>query len=198
MRILIVEDDVETADFIATGLRSRGHEPSLAASGREGFAAATAQTFDVIILDRMLPGLDGLSACRPPSRRTDFDPGPLPDKSVRGGRSCRGARRRRRRLSRQAFRVRGTRRAPSRARAPADPGVLADRSLGRRPRSRSRSAHGPPRRRDNRTPAARIPSARSPDAWRRAARYAQDAPRSRFGDFTSIRARTSSKPISAA
>ena len=61
MRTLIIEDDAETAAFIAAGLRSRGHEPMLAADGREGFEIAAHETFDVIILDRMLPGLDGLS-----------------------------------------------------------------------------------------------------------------------------------------
>jgi two-component system OmpR family response regulator len=61
MKVLIVEDDLETADFILAGLRSRGHEPRLATTGREGFESAVAGTFDVIILDRMLPELDGLS-----------------------------------------------------------------------------------------------------------------------------------------
>jgi CheY-like chemotaxis protein len=61
MKTLIIEDDAETAAFIAAGLRSRGYEPTLAANGREGFEIAAHETFDVIILDRMLPGLDGLS-----------------------------------------------------------------------------------------------------------------------------------------
>ena len=61
MKTLIIEDDAETATFIAAGLQSRGHEPRLAADGREGFELAAQETFDVIILDRMLPGLDGLS-----------------------------------------------------------------------------------------------------------------------------------------
>ena len=59
MKTLIIEDDAETAAFIAAGLRSRGHEPRLAADGREGFEIAAHETFDVIILDRMRPGLDG-------------------------------------------------------------------------------------------------------------------------------------------
>ena len=61
MKTLIIEDDAETAAFIAAGLRSSGHEPTLAADGREGFEIAAQETFDVIILDRMLPALDGLS-----------------------------------------------------------------------------------------------------------------------------------------
>jgi len=61
MKILVVEDDEETADFITAGLRARGHETTHATDGREGFERATADTFDVMILDRMLPELDGLA-----------------------------------------------------------------------------------------------------------------------------------------
>ena len=61
MKILIVEDDAETAEFIAAGLLARGHVPTVAANGRGGFEMAVAEPFDVIVLDRMLPALDGLS-----------------------------------------------------------------------------------------------------------------------------------------
>ena len=61
MKILIVEDDAETAEFIAAGLLARGHVPTVAANGRGGFELAVAEPFDVIVLDRMLPALDGLS-----------------------------------------------------------------------------------------------------------------------------------------
>jgi two-component system, OmpR family, response regulator len=60
MKILVVEDDGETAEFIATALLARGHDPTLARDGREGYERATADRFDVIVLDRMLPQLDGL------------------------------------------------------------------------------------------------------------------------------------------
>src|SRR5271165_1289776 len=60
MRILVVEDDEGTADFIAAGLVARGHEAIVARNGREGFERAAADRFDVIVLDRMLPQLDGL------------------------------------------------------------------------------------------------------------------------------------------
>ena len=60
MKILVVEDDTGTADFIAAGLEARGHEATVANDGREGFARATADRFDVVVLDRMLPQLDGL------------------------------------------------------------------------------------------------------------------------------------------
>jgi two-component system, OmpR family, response regulator len=61
MKILIVEDDEETAGFIAGGLEARGHETTVASDGREGFVQAAGDRFDVLILDRMLPQLDGLS-----------------------------------------------------------------------------------------------------------------------------------------
>src|SRR5208283_4391270 len=60
MKILIIEDDEGTADFIAAGLVARGHEAIVARNGREGFERATADRFDAIVLDRMLPQLDGL------------------------------------------------------------------------------------------------------------------------------------------
>ena len=60
MKILVVEDDEGTADFIAAGLAARGHEATLARDGREGYERASADRFDVIVLDRMLPKLDGL------------------------------------------------------------------------------------------------------------------------------------------
>lgn len=60
MKILIVEDDEGTAEFIAAGLVARGHEPTVAHDGREGYQCASGGGFDAIVLDRMLPKLDGL------------------------------------------------------------------------------------------------------------------------------------------
>jgi two-component system, OmpR family, response regulator len=60
VKVLVVEDDEETAEFIAAGLAVRGHEPTVARDGREGYERASADRFDVIVLDRMLPKLDGL------------------------------------------------------------------------------------------------------------------------------------------
>jgi two-component system OmpR family response regulator len=62
MKILIIEDDSETADIVAAGLLACGHPTRIAVNGRQGFETAAAETFDVIVLDRFLPGLDGLSA----------------------------------------------------------------------------------------------------------------------------------------
>jgi two-component system, OmpR family, response regulator len=60
MKILVVEDDKGTVDFLVSGLNARGHEVFVARDGREGYQRATADRFDVIVLDRMLPRLDGL------------------------------------------------------------------------------------------------------------------------------------------
>jgi two-component system OmpR family response regulator len=61
MKILVIEDDAETAAFVAEGLKDRGHEAQIAGNGREGLALAIAERFDALVLDRMLPQLDGLS-----------------------------------------------------------------------------------------------------------------------------------------
>lgn len=60
-RILLVEDDAETAGFVARGLREAGFTVEPAANGRDALYAATGGGFDLIVLDRMVPGLDGLS-----------------------------------------------------------------------------------------------------------------------------------------
>ncbi len=61
MRILVVEDDREAAAYLVKGLTESGHRVSLAEEGRNGLERATQENFDAVILDRMLPGLDGLS-----------------------------------------------------------------------------------------------------------------------------------------
>jgi len=63
-KILIVEDDQETAGYLARGLAEDGHLVEHSATGQNGLFRATGETFDLIILDRMLPTLDGLSVLR--------------------------------------------------------------------------------------------------------------------------------------
>jgi len=60
MRVLLIEDDPHTAAFIGKGLREDGHTVDHAGDGKQGLFLATTETFDAIVLDRMLPGLDGL------------------------------------------------------------------------------------------------------------------------------------------
>jgi two-component system OmpR family response regulator len=64
MRILLIEDDAATAGYIATGLSERGHEVDRAGDGRRGMARAASNPYDLLIVDRMLPGMDGLSVVR--------------------------------------------------------------------------------------------------------------------------------------
>lgn len=61
MRILIVEDDRQAADYLAKGLKEQGYVVDLAADGKEGLHLAMTESYDVLVVDRMLPGLDGLS-----------------------------------------------------------------------------------------------------------------------------------------
>jgi two-component system OmpR family response regulator len=61
MRILIVEDDAETNRFVARGLTELGHHVVTSVDGRDALFQATGEQFDALIVDRMLPGLDGLS-----------------------------------------------------------------------------------------------------------------------------------------
>ena len=61
MKILVIEDDAETASYLANGLQESGHVVDHAANGRDGLFLATSGQYDVAIVDRMLPQLDGLS-----------------------------------------------------------------------------------------------------------------------------------------
>jgi len=61
MRVLLVEDDPETRSFVARGLTESGHLVEEAGDGKEGLFLALEGRYDVMIVDRMLPGLDGLS-----------------------------------------------------------------------------------------------------------------------------------------
>lgn len=64
MHILVVEDDEKTADYITKGLGECGFITDRAANGPDGLHLATGGNYDAVILDRMLPGLDGLSVVR--------------------------------------------------------------------------------------------------------------------------------------
>jgi two-component system OmpR family response regulator len=60
-KILLVEDDRETASYLVRGLAEEGHSVEHVEDGRDGLFRATDGSFDLIILDRMVPGLDGLA-----------------------------------------------------------------------------------------------------------------------------------------
>jgi two-component system OmpR family response regulator len=61
MKILVIEDDAETAGYILRALSEEGHTTTVVHNGREGLARALADTWDLLIVDRKLPDLDGLA-----------------------------------------------------------------------------------------------------------------------------------------
>jgi two-component system OmpR family response regulator len=64
MRILVIEDEAKTADFIEKGLKEKGHVVDVCSTGTEGLSFAIHGTHDAIILDRMLPQMDGLNVLK--------------------------------------------------------------------------------------------------------------------------------------
>ena len=61
MKVLLIEDEKKISDFVTKGLKEQGFTVDLAENGEDGFYMATSQSYDVIVLDIMLPGRDGLS-----------------------------------------------------------------------------------------------------------------------------------------
>ena len=131
-RILVVEDDADIASLIVHYLVPAGHESEVVANGSDALPAARRHPPDLIILDRMLPGLDGLEICR--ALRADADLGGVPILMLTARAEEVGPHRRlrdgRRRLRHQAVQPEGAggahrRAAPARpARGPADERVL--------------------------------------------------------------------------
>ncbi|HTX01123.1 MAG TPA: response regulator transcription factor [Acidimicrobiales bacterium] len=64
MRVLVVDDHVELAETVASGLRRQGMAVDVAVDGREALSRATVDAYDVIVLDRGLPGVHGDEVCR--------------------------------------------------------------------------------------------------------------------------------------
>src|SRR4051812_26361337 len=69
-RILIIEDERDLADSLALNLREEGYDVTLARRGDDGYQTATHESFDLILLDLMLPGMDGRDICRALRRRS--------------------------------------------------------------------------------------------------------------------------------
>jgi len=61
MRILVIEDDREAADYLVKGLRESGYTVDHAADGKDGLFLALSEQYDAMVVDRMLPGPDGLT-----------------------------------------------------------------------------------------------------------------------------------------
>jgi two-component system, OmpR family, response regulator len=60
LNVLLIEDDDDTADYVASGLMEQGHVVDRAPNGRDGLFLAGEGSYDVLIVDRLLPGMDGL------------------------------------------------------------------------------------------------------------------------------------------
>ena len=74
MRLLIVEDDAEAAAYLTKAFREVGHVADHAADGLQGYAMAEGGGYDVLVIDRMLPRLDGLSLIRSLREQKDDTP----------------------------------------------------------------------------------------------------------------------------
>jgi two-component system OmpR family response regulator len=61
MKILVIEDDAESADYVCRGLEQEGHVVDHVATGPHGLVLAGSAPYDLLVVDRMLPGLDGLA-----------------------------------------------------------------------------------------------------------------------------------------
>ena len=64
MRVLIIEDDKSVSSYIRKGLSEKGHVADYAENGKDGLFLATTETYDVLIIDRMIPELDGLTVIK--------------------------------------------------------------------------------------------------------------------------------------
>ncbi|HHK75278.1 MAG TPA: response regulator, partial [Rhizobiales bacterium] len=74
MHILIIEDDAQAARYLQKGLAESGHVADHAVDGETGLAMAQDGHYDVLIVDRMLPGLDGLGLIRALRAQGDMTP----------------------------------------------------------------------------------------------------------------------------
>lgn len=61
MRILCIEDDHELLEYVSKGLAEQGHVVDTADNGKDGLFLSTTEQYDILLIDRMLPGVDGLT-----------------------------------------------------------------------------------------------------------------------------------------
>ena len=111
VRVLVVEDEVKLAGLIRGGLREEGLLADVAVKGEDALWMARPTAYDVIVLDVMLPGIDGFATCRRLREDGVCAARPDADRARRRRGPDRRARRRRRRLPRQAVRLRRAARA---------------------------------------------------------------------------------------
>ncbi|VAX31356.1 Two-component transcriptional response regulator, LuxR family [hydrothermal vent metagenome] len=73
-KILVIEDNKDIANLVALHLRDFGSEVEIALDGNEGLARVMSEKFDFLVLDLMLPGVDGLEICRALRAKSDYTP----------------------------------------------------------------------------------------------------------------------------
>src|SRR4026207_1738315 len=125
MRVLVVEDEIKMASLIRRGLRSEGLAAGVAIKGEEARWLAGSTGYDAIVLDVMLPGIDGFETCR--RLRTDGAWSPVLMLTARGAAADPGGRARRARGGRVGG---GGRRARARRRRLPDQALLVQRAPG--------------------------------------------------------------------
>ena len=76
MHILVIEDDAKTASYLQKGLSESGHSVDHASDGKDGLFLAMEGSYDALIVDRMLPQLDGLTVIQTLRAAEDQTPGP--------------------------------------------------------------------------------------------------------------------------
>ena len=64
LKVLIIEDEVEIVSFLKPELSHEGYDVDTASDGREGFEKIEKENYDIVLLDIMLPGLNGIEVCR--------------------------------------------------------------------------------------------------------------------------------------
>lgn len=74
LKVLLVEDEVNVASFIQRGLSEAGYEVTVAMDGDTGYSLASAHEFAIILLDVMLPGMNGLDVCRRLRQENNYTP----------------------------------------------------------------------------------------------------------------------------
>ena len=127
MRILVVEDEKRIADFLSRGLESAGYAVDLAATGAAAIDLIHATEYDLVILDLVLPDMDGLTVLEKIRNRKVSPPVLILERARRRRRPRQGPGRRRRRLSGEAVclcRTAGPRARPAAPR-PADAGAAS-------------------------------------------------------------------------
>ena len=105
MKLLIVEDELKVGDYLKQGLTEAGFVVDLVRDGNDGVHAALEEDYDLVVLDVMLPGLDGWQVLQAIRRAGRQMPVLFLTARDRSGRARQGTGARRRRLSRQAVRL---------------------------------------------------------------------------------------------